>query len=103
MGNMCVLCEPIPTFDGREDAVAPDVSIVIPTLNRWNKLARRGLRAALSQRGVNIEAIVVDDGSATSPPESPPFDDPRVRIIRHETNLGVAAARNTGIRAARGA
>ena len=103
MGNIYVVSERVPTLDGHEDAGGPDVSVVIPTLNRWDELARLGLRAALSQRGLNIEAIVVDDGSATSPPKSPPFDDPRVRVIRHETNLGVAAARNTGIRAARGA
>lgn len=30
------------------------------------------------------------------------FGDPRVRVIRHATNRGPAAARNTGIKAARG-
>jgi len=78
----------------------PEVSVVIPTLNRWDELARRGLRAALAQEGVAVEVIAVDDGSATSAPESPPFDDQRVRVIRHEANKGVAAARNTGIREA---
>ena len=79
----------------------PDVSVVIPTLNRWGELARRGLLAALAQEGVAVEVIVVDDGSATPAPKSPPFDDQRVRLIRHEANKGVAAARNTGIREAR--
>src|SRR5947208_7821903 len=89
--------------DKRAITGAPDISVVIPTLNRWGELARLGLRAALGQSGVSIEVIVVDDGSETTAPKSPPFDDPRVTVIRHKTNIGVAAARNTGIRAARGA
>jgi glycosyltransferase involved in cell wall biosynthesis len=101
-GAMPELSGPIPTHDRSKDSGAPDVSVVIPTLNRWSELARLGLRAALSQQEVSVEAIVVDDGSDTPSPDSPPFDDPRVRLIRHETNLGVAAARNTGIGAARG-
>src|SRR5690242_5119162 len=68
VGNIHPVSELIPTLDSREDAGAPDVSVVIPTLNRWDELARLGLRAVLSQRGVNVEAIVVDDGSATSAP-----------------------------------
>jgi glycosyltransferase involved in cell wall biosynthesis len=100
---MPAMSEPVLTRDESASARRPDVSVVIPTLNRWDELARLGLRAALSQKAVNVEAIVVDDGSDTQPPTSPPFDDPRVRLIRHETNLGVAAARNTGMEAARGA
>ena len=95
--------EPSSAQDWSQASADPDVSVVIPTLNRWSELARLGLRAALSQQEVSVEAIVVDDGSDTPSPCSPPFDDPRVRLIRHETNLGVAAARNTGIGAARGA
>src|SRR5215207_9980268 len=54
----------------------PEVSVVIPTLNRWDELARRGLRAALGQQGVSLEVVVVDDGSDTRPSKSTPFEDP---------------------------
>ena len=41
----------------------PDVSIVIPTRDRWHLLKQMGLRSALTQTGVEIEVVVVDDGS----------------------------------------
>jgi glycosyltransferase involved in cell wall biosynthesis len=77
---------------------APEVSIVIPTRDRA-RLLRRALGGALGQRDVDVEVIVVDDGSA-EPVES--VGDPRVRIVRQEESRGVACARNTGIAAARG-
>jgi GT2 family glycosyltransferase len=49
------------------------------------------------------EVIVVDDGSQDDTPSAcEQFSDERLRIIRHDSNLGVAAARNTGIEAATG-
>ena len=81
----------------------PDVSVVIPTHDRWELLRRNALRSALGQRGVDVEVIVVDNG-----PSDGTFDrlrasaDPRVRALRRE-EPGTAAARNAGIREARGA
>jgi glycosyltransferase involved in cell wall biosynthesis len=47
------------------------------------------------------EAIVVDDGSTTPSAALVAFAaNPRVRVVRHEQNRGLAAARNSGIRAA---
>ena len=77
----------------------PAVSVVIPTRDRWDRLART-LRSALHQVGVAVEVIVVDDGSRTPFPSS--LEHPRVRTVRHARSRGVAAARNTGIREARG-
>ena len=42
---------------------APDVSVVIPTRNRWDILLSTALPAALAQEGVRLEVVVVDDGS----------------------------------------
>jgi glycosyltransferase involved in cell wall biosynthesis len=81
-------------------AEAPDVSVVIPTRDRWSLLSRT-LASALAQEDVRVEAIVVDDGSATGQPEDLRCDE-RVRVLEHERPLGVAHARNTGIRAAAG-
>lgn len=78
------------------------MSVVIPTRNRWEKLARLGLRSALSQRDVALEVIVVDDHSDLPPPEAGLTTDPRVRLIRLPEWGGVAAARNAGIEQARG-
>ena len=78
---------------------SPTVSVVIPTRNRWN-LLRRALDSALSQEAVNVEVIVVDDGSDAAAGSIPLLRDPRVKLVRHEQRRGVAAARNTGMQEA---
>jgi glycosyltransferase involved in cell wall biosynthesis len=82
------------------DHDSPEVTVVIPTRDRWALLERRALRSALRQEDVRLEVVVVDDGS-TEPAPAPIENDDRVRIVRHETSRGVAAARNTGIDEAR--
>ncbi len=81
----------------------PAVSIVIPTHNRWSLLSRAALPSALAQEGVDVEVIVVDDGSRDETSERlAGLGDARVRVVRHESPRRVAAARNSGIAAARG-
>lgn len=78
------------------------VSIVIPTRNRWN-LLRRTLRNALSQKDIDIEVVVVDDGSSDETPAGlAAWPDPRLHVVRNATGRGVAAARNRGIAHAEG-
>lgn len=84
-------------------APLPEVSIVVPTRDRWQVLERRALRSALLQEGVAVEVIIVDDGSRSDPPPGlSSLGDPRVRLLRLHRTAGVAAARNEGIAAARG-
>lgn len=81
----------------------PTVSVVIPTYNRAHVVGR-AIRSVLNQTYQDFEIIVVDDGSTDNTEEVvKSFNDPRIRYIRHEENRGGSAARNTGIRAARGA
>ena len=81
----------------------PDVSVVIPTRSRWHLLSTAALPSALEQEDVALEVIVVDDGSQDeTSARLDELDDPRLVVIRHETSLGVAVARNAGISAARG-
>ncbi len=82
------------------DAVDVDVSVIIPTRDRWSVLERFGLRAALSQIEVEVEAIVVDDGSTSRGFENGELD-PRVRFARLDEPAGVSAARNFGLELAR--
>jgi len=83
--------------------IRPDVSVVIPTRNRWSFLSRT-LASALAQEDVTLEVIVIDDGSDDQTPDRlGAVDDARLRVFRHERSLGVARARNTGIERARSA
>jgi len=81
---------------------SPAVSVIIPTYNRAHLLPR-AIRSVLAQTFQDFEVIVVDDGS-TDDTEAVvrSFPDPRIIYLRHDMNRGGSAARNTGIRAARG-
>lgn len=78
------------------------VSVVIPLYNRAHSV-ERAIYSVLCQSYRALELIVVDDASTDGSAEIvAAIDDPRLRLIRHETNSGASAARNTGIEAARG-
>jgi glycosyltransferase involved in cell wall biosynthesis len=76
------------------------VSIVIPTYNRAGVIAR-AVESVLSQTYRDIEVIVVDDGSSDDTAAVLARFGNRIRLVR-QTNQGVSAARNTGIRVAAG-
>jgi len=81
---------------------SPTVSVIIPTYNRAH-LVGRAIQSVLDQTYKDFEIIVVDDGSTDNTEEIVNgFGDHRIRYIRHKENRGAAAARNTGIKAARG-
>lgn len=83
--------------------VGREVSVVVPTRNRWRLLSTAALPSALGQLGVDHEVIVVDDGSEDETEERlGEIVDERLVVVRNDTGLGVAQARNAGIAAARG-
>jgi len=74
------------------------VSVIIPTHNRALKTLR-AVSSVLYQTFCDFEIIVVDDGSSDNTPEViPEAFGSRITYVRHHRNLGVSAARNTGIR-----
>jgi glycosyltransferase involved in cell wall biosynthesis len=79
------------------------VSVVIPTYNRAYCIART-IDSVLAQTHRDLEVVVVDDGSTDGTAEllarTYPAE-PRLRVLS-KPNGGVSAARNHGIRAARG-
>jgi glycosyltransferase involved in cell wall biosynthesis len=83
--------------------IIPKVSVIIPTRNRARML-RRAILSVLAQTWEGtFELIVVSDGSSDDSEEVvASFKDQRIRFIRHKTSRGPSAARNTGLRAARG-
>lgn len=77
----------------------PRVSIVLPTHNRPG-LLREALDSVCNQTYPNWETLIVDD--ASSPAAAAVLKETRIRIIRHDTAQGGAAAKNTGIQHAHG-
>ena len=81
-------------------ADAPSVSVVMPALDAESTI-RATLDSVLRQSLAEFELIVVDDGSTDSTAEIvKAIPDPRVKLVQQEHG-GAAAARNTGVRAAR--
>jgi glycosyltransferase involved in cell wall biosynthesis len=93
------------------------ISVIIPTYNRVSALPR-AVASVLAQKGADFELIIVDDGSTDDTSKNPvpystghgtpgPKDTAhgscfRVRFFRSEKNNGPAAARNLGIKEAKG-
>jgi glycosyltransferase involved in cell wall biosynthesis len=82
--------------------VPTTASVVVPTHNRA-ALIPFTLRSVLWQQDIDLEVIVVDDGSTDGTAGLVSvMSDERVRWIKNETSRGVSAARNQGAALARG-
>ncbi|MDP9131762.1 MAG: glycosyltransferase, partial [Nitrospirota bacterium] len=80
----------------------PMVSVIVPTCNRPERL-RAALASINRQEYQDFEVIVVNDG--TFPVESVVTEmnlAGRMTLVNHDRNRGLAAARNTGLRLAKG-
>lgn len=94
----------LPSSTDRQSAEgSPLISIVIPTHNR-SELLKLAVQSIRSQSFNDWEMVIVDDGSrhAVSTGDLMDSFDSRVRLIRNESPLGVAAARMRGYEAATG-
>jgi glycosyltransferase involved in cell wall biosynthesis len=81
---------------------SPLVSVVVPTRDR-SELLTLTLKTVLWQREVELEVIVVDDGSIDDTAAAVErLRDPRIQLVQHHTPQGVSRARNHGIQEARG-
>ena len=81
---------------------SPFVSIVIPTYNRANLLLQ-AIQSVLTQSYEHFELLVVDDHSTDSTPHLvKTITDSRVHYIRLNENQGAPAARNIGLKKAKG-
>jgi glycosyltransferase involved in cell wall biosynthesis len=81
--------------------VRPAISIVVPTYNRVENLARCLERLAVQETREPVEIIVVDDGSdAAEEVAQLVASTPGARLLR-QPSQGPAAARNAGVKAAR--
>lgn len=81
---------------------SPTVSVVIPVYNGTDTILR-ALQSVLSQSYTDFEVLIVDDCSTDDTvAKISTLNDPRIRIISHDTNRGASAARNTAIQQAKG-
>lgn len=81
------------------NGTAGGITAVLPTYNRAAAL-RETIEDYLSMVGID-HILIIDDGSTDETPELlATLTDTRIRVIRHEVNRGLPAARNTGARGA---
>lgn len=80
----------------------PRISVILPTFKR-QQLLPRAISSVLGQTRTDWELLVIDDEpSAETKRIVSSFSDERVRYLAHGQNRGLSAARNTGLRSARG-
>lgn len=80
------------------------VSIIVPAYNAEAFIAE-ALASATAQTLPDIEIVVIDDASTDATArmvEEVAATDPRIRLIRQDSNAGPSAARNRGITVAAG-
>lgn len=90
-----------PSAPGRR---RPRVSVVIPCYN-YARYLTAAVESALSQAGVDIDVIVVDDASndeSLNVAEQLAAKDSRVKVIAHKENIGPVATFNDGLTCAKG-
>jgi glycosyltransferase involved in cell wall biosynthesis len=80
----------------------PKVSVLLPTYNNETTLGA-AIDSILGQTFADFELLVIDDASSDGTPALlAKYTDPRLRIIRNETNLKIVAALNSGLDQAKG-
>jgi glycosyltransferase involved in cell wall biosynthesis len=79
--------------------VAPRISVIITVHNEGEELHRTLRSVTENTRGL-VEIIVVDDGSQDSSCDG--IASEKIRVIRHESRIGVAYSRDEASRAAHG-
>lgn len=96
-----VVQESLPNRYKSEFFCPEKVSVIIPVYNVERYISAT-INSVLNQTYSNFELLIVDDGSPDRSVDiCQQFNDPRIRIIRQK-NVGLAGARNTGIRYAKG-
>ena len=79
------------------------ISLIIPCYNA-EKTLEKCLHSVIQQSYINLEIIIVDDGSTDGTSkiyEKFQIEDERIKIIKQD-NYGVSKARNMGVKAAKG-
>jgi succinoglycan biosynthesis protein ExoO len=80
----------------------PIISVIIPAYNT-EAYIERAIRSILNQTLKNLEIIIVDDASTDSTFQvAEAIEDPRIKLIHCEQNIGAGGARNLALKEAKG-
>jgi Glycosyl transferase family 2 len=87
---------------GRTLPAMPIVSVVM-AFHRVTPYLRPAVRSVLNQTLLDLELVLVNNGTSEGRSAlAEDGHDPRIRVITHATNLGIAVAHNAAVAAARG-
>jgi len=90
-----------PTYN-RALSTPMDVSIIVSTYN-GERFLKPALDSLLAQSFKDFELIVVDDGSTDGTTDIlNSYEDPRLVVVRHRSNLGIAVSQNDALSLAKG-
>jgi Glycosyl transferase family 2 len=86
-----------------QEVLRPRVSFVVPVHN-YGQFVAEAVRSLLAQTYQDLEVIVIDDASTDETPEvlEQFRSDRRVRLVRHERNVGHIRTYNEGLQLASG-
>lgn len=80
----------------------PPVTVLMPVFN-GEKHLREAIESILNQTLTDFEFLIIDDGSADSSTEiMKSYDDPRIRMIHNNKNMGLIHCLNMGLESAKG-
>lgn len=77
------------------------ITVIITTYNRYKK-AQKAIQSALYQTYKPLEIILIEDGSSSGIENWVKDNFKDIIYVKHHTNKGLAAARNTGLKLAKG-
>jgi glycosyltransferase involved in cell wall biosynthesis len=81
---------------------SPEITVLLPVYNGERYLAQ-AIQSILGQTFENFELLIIDDGSTDRTPEIiKQFNDPRIRLINNDKNIGLIGTLNKGIGLANG-
>ena len=80
----------------------PRVTVLMPVYNA-GLYVYEAVESVLQQSYTDYELLIIDDGSSDDTLQKiTMFDDPRIRIVKNETNMGLVHTLNRGIQLAEG-
>lgn len=81
---------------------SPLVSVVMPVYNA-SLFLKEAIESILNQTYENFEFIIINDGSTDASLQIiESFNDPRIKLVNNERNLGIIKTRNKGLQLAKG-